>query len=61
MKMNELENANFINETMKRRLTYKGKRVYIKSLDTKKALVSYTKEGNYKQFKVNIKDLVDFK
>ena len=59
--MTDLTTTKFINETMKRRLTYKGKRVYIKSLDTKKALVSYTKEGNYKQFKVNIKDLAEFK
>lgn len=61
MRMIDPMTTKFINETMKRRLTYNGKRVYIKSLDTKKALVSYTKEGNYKQFKVNIKDLVDFK
>jgi len=59
--MTDLTTTKFINDTMKRRLTYKGKRVYIKSLDTKKALVSYTKEGNYKQFKVNIKDLAEFK
>jgi len=57
----DIEMTNFINQMMKRRLTYKGKRVYIKSLDTKKAIVSYTKEGAYKQFKVDIKDLVDFK
>lgn len=51
----------YIDEMMKRRLTYNGKRVYIKALDSKKALVSYTKEGNVGQFKVNIKDLADFK
>ena len=51
----------FIDDTMKRRLTYNGKRVYIKFLDTKKAIVSYTKEGNKGQFKVDVKELVEFK
>ena len=51
----------FIDDTMKRRLTYNGKRVYIKALDTKKAIVSYTKEGNTGQFKVDINKLADFK
>jgi len=51
----------YIDEMMKRRLTYNGKRVYIKALDSKKALVSYAKEGNVGQFKVNVKDLADFK
>jgi hypothetical protein len=51
----------FINEIMKRRLTYNGKRVYIKSLGTKRALVSYYKENDYKMFKVDVKDLADFK
>jgi hypothetical protein len=46
---------------MKRRLTYNGKRVYIKSLGTKRALVSYYKENDYKMFKVDVKDLADFK
>jgi len=48
-------------EMLKRRLTYNDKRVYIKSLDSKLAIVSHTEEGNYKQFKVNIEDLVEFK
>ena len=48
-------------EMLKRRLTYNNKRVYIKSLDSKLAIVSHTEEGNYKQFKVNIEDLVEFK
>ncbi len=48
-------------EMLKRRLTYNDKRVYIKSLGSNIAIVSHTEEGNYKQFKVNIEDLVDFK
>ncbi len=48
-------------EMLKRRLTYNNKRVYIKSLSSKIAIVSHTEEGNFKQFKVNIEDLVDFK
>jgi len=48
-------------EMLKRRLTYNNKRVYIKSLGSKIAIVSHTEEGNYKQFKVNIEDLVEFK
>ena len=51
----------YIDEMMKRRLTYNGKRVYIKALDSRRALVSYTKEGNVGQFKVNVRDLADFK
>ena len=48
-------------EMLKRRLTYNDKRVYIKCLGSNIAIVSHTEEGNYKQFKVNIEDLVDFK
>ena len=48
-------------EMLKRRLTYNNKRVYIKSLGSKIAIVSHTEEGNYKQFKVNIEDLAEFK
>ena len=59
--MDWMKMKKFKNEMLKRRLTYNGKRVYIKSLDSDKAIVSFTKEGNYKQFKVNIKDLADFK
>ena len=44
---------------MKRRLTYNGKQVYIKKLHSNYAIVSHNKEGNKKQFKVNIKDLAD--
>lgn len=51
----------FKDKMLKRRLTYNNKRVYIKSLDSKLAIVSHTEEGNYKQFKVNIEDLVEFK
>ena len=50
----------FDNDIMKRRLTYKGNKVYIKHLTPKYALVSHSKEGN-KKFKVNIKDLADLK
>lgn len=59
--MDWIKKKKFKKEMLKRRLTYNGKRVYIKSLDSTKAIVSFTKEGNYKQFKVNIEDLVDFK
>ena len=44
------------NELMKRRLTYKGNRIYIKHLTSKYALVSYNKDGS-KKFKVNVNDL----
>jgi len=46
----------FDNELMKRRLTYKGNRVYIKHLTSKYALVSYNNTGS-KKFKVDVKDL----
>jgi hypothetical protein len=51
---------NFDTGLMKRRLTYKGNRVYIKHLTSKYALVSHSKEGE-KKFKVNIKDLAELK
>jgi hypothetical protein len=51
----------FRDKMLKRRLTYNNKRVYIKSLGSKIAIVSHTEEGNHKQFKVNIEDLVEFK
>jgi hypothetical protein len=57
--MNWIEKTNYNTEMMKRRLTYNGKQVYIKKLKSKYALVSHYKEGNIKQFKVNIKDLAD--
>ena len=50
----------FDNDIMKRRLTYKGNRVYIKHLTPKYALVSHSENGKGK-FKVNIKDLADLK
>lgn len=59
--MDWMTKKKFKQEMLKRRLTYNGKRVYIKSLDSTKAIVSHFKEGNYKQFKVDIKDLADFK
>ena len=46
----------FDNDLMKRRLTYKGNRVYIKHLTSKYALVSYNNTGD-KKFKVDVKDL----
>ncbi len=46
----------FDNELMKRRLTYKGNKVYIKHLTSKYALVSYNNTGS-KKFKVDVKDL----
>tara|TARA_R100001440_G_scaffold75700_1_gene103658 strand:- start:11751 stop:11927 length:177 start_codon:yes stop_codon:yes gene_type:complete len=57
--MNWTEKTNYKKEMMKRRLTYNGKQVYIKKLHSKYAIVSHNKEGNVKQFKVNIKDLAD--
>tara|TARA_R110000803_G_scaffold103566_1_gene171709 strand:- start:18 stop:188 length:171 start_codon:yes stop_codon:yes gene_type:complete len=48
-------------EMLKRRLTYNDKRVYIKCLGSNIAIVSHHEENDYKQFKVNIKDLVEFK
>ena len=45
-------------ELMKRRLTYNDRRVYIKSLTPKYALVSFEKEGRQKVFKVDIDHLV---
>ena len=45
---------------MKRRLTYNGNRVYIKSLTPKYALVSHSKDNKGK-FKVNVKDLAEIK
>ena len=50
----------FDEELMKRRLTYNGNRVYIKSLTPKYALVSHNENGKGK-FKVNVKDLADLK
>jgi hypothetical protein len=44
-------------ELMKRRLSHKGKRVYVKSLTPTYALVSYEKEGRSKLFKLNVDDL----
>jgi len=59
--MDWMTKKTFKDKMLKRRLTYNNKRVYIKSLDSKIAIVSHTEEGNYKQFKVNIEDLVEFK
>ena len=50
----------FDKDIMKRRLTYKGNKVYIKYLTPKYALVSHSQEGDRK-FKVNTKDLADLK
>ena len=64
MKTNRMRIMNwmnyFDNDIMKRRLTYKGNKVYIKHLTPKYALVSHSKEGD-KKFKVNIKDLAELK
>ena len=49
---------NFDTDLMKRRLTYKGNKVYIKHLTSKYALVSYNNTGG-KKFKVDTKDLAD--
>lgn len=42
---------------MKRRLTYQGKRVYIKTLSSNYALVSFSKDKLSKLFKVDRKEL----
>jgi len=59
--MDWMTKKTFKEKMLKRRLTYNNKRVYIKSLSSKIAIVSHTEEGNHKQFKVNIEDLVEFK
>jgi len=48
----------FDKDLMKRRLTYKGNKVYIKHLTSKYALVSYNNTGS-KKFKVDTKDLAN--
>lgn len=59
--MDLMKVAKIEKEMLKRRLTYNDKRVYIKSLGSNIAIVSHHEENDYKQFKVNIKDLVEFK
>ena len=44
---------------MKKRLSYNGKKIYIKSLSSKYALVSFNKEEKKGMFKVDIKELVE--
>jgi len=46
---------------MKRRLTHNGKRVYIKSLNTSYALVSYKPKGFVKVFMMPLLELVKIK
>jgi hypothetical protein len=55
---NELFN-NINKEIMKKRLSYNGKKVYIKNLTTNYALVSFNKEERKGLFKVDIKNLVE--
>ena len=58
--MNILDQLNGINnEIMKKRLTYNGKKIYIKSLTSTYALVSHSKENGSKKFKVDVKELVE--
>jgi hypothetical protein len=58
--MNYLKIINGIDtEIMKKRLSYNGKKIYIKHLTSTYALVSYSKETNKGKFKVDIKDLVE--
>ena len=45
-------------DLMKRRLTHNEKRVYIKTLTLKYAIVSYDKDSRNKMFKVDIDSLV---
>jgi len=48
-------------EIMKKRLSHKGKKIYIKHLTSDYALVSYDKETNTGKFKVDVKELVEIK
>jgi|TARA_R100000988_G_scaffold102726_2_gene79187 hypothetical protein len=48
-------------EIMKKRLSYNGKKIYIKSLTSTYALVSYSKETSKGKFKVDVKELVEIK
>ena len=58
--MDILKKINGINEEiMKKRLSYNGKKIYIKSLSSKNALVSFNKEESKGVFKVDIKELVE--
>jgi hypothetical protein len=58
--MNILDQLNGINnEIMKKRLTYNGKKIYIKFLTSTYALVSHNKENGSKKFKVDVKELVE--
>jgi len=58
--MDILKKINGINEEiMKKRLSYNGKKIYIKSLSSKYALVSFNKEESKGMFKVDIKELVE--
>ncbi len=58
--MDILKKINGINEEiMKKRLSYNCKTIYIKSLSSKYALVSFNKEEKKGMFKVDIKELVE--
>ena len=46
---------------MKKRLSYNGKKIYIKSLTSTYALVSYSKETSKGKFKVDVKELVELR
>ncbi len=58
--MNILDKLNGINnDIMKKRLTYNGKKIYIKFLTSNYAIVSHNKHKSDKKFKVDIKQLVE--
>jgi hypothetical protein len=58
--MNILDELNNVNkEIMKKRLSYNGKKIYIKSLTSNYALVSFNKTEKKGLFKVDIKDLAE--
>ena len=44
---------------MKKRLTYNGKKIYIKYLTSHYAIVSHSKDEDKGKFKVNVKELAD--
>ena len=58
--MNILDELNNVNEEiMKKRLSYNGKKIYIKNLTSNYALVSFSKQERKGLFKVDIKNLVE--
>ena len=55
--LNELNGIN--NDIMKKRLTYNGKKIYIKYLTSHYAIVSHSKDEDKGKFKVNVKEIAE--